>query len=135
MFRSLEDPTRCCPEVIDLTGPRRCLFFGPYFMLDPGTWRASVELSVCKDAARRALELEFGVDPGAEYTRLPLPTGIDGRLRIELVHRVEVAARAQVRLWLRRAAFHGEVRLHEVVTELLGSADMILPQAAIDAEF
>jgi hypothetical protein len=134
MFRSLEDSTNRCPEVIDLTGLPRCLFFGPYFRLSPGTWRASVELTLCKDAARRTLELDFGVDSSSEYTRLRLPTGLVGHLRIELIHRVEATARAQVRLWLMRSAFHGEVRLHGVAMERLGGPDMILPQQVDDVE-
>ena len=81
-----------CPEVIDLTGRACFLFYGPYVPLTAGLWRATVTLTICADAARRPLALQFGAEP--DYVTADLPFGVSG----------------DVRLWLKKAAFHGQIR-------------------------
>jgi len=108
-FLSDEAPDRRCPEVIDVTGRARFLFFGPFIPLGRGLWRATVRLELCPDAARRTLALQFGVEP--DYTTHDLPSGACGSLTPQIDFLCETPGTAQVRLWLKKAAFHGEVRL------------------------
>jgi hypothetical protein len=108
-FLSDESPERLCPDEIDITGRARFLFFGPFSPLERGLWRATVHLELCPDAARRTLALQFGVEP--EYTTLDLPIGVCGSLTPQLDFVCETPGMAQIRLWLRKPAFHGSVRL------------------------
>jgi hypothetical protein len=98
-----------CPQVIDTTGRPRCLFHGPGLHLEPGLWRATVFLHVCDMSARRPFTLQFGIGP--DYTSVDLEYGVQGNHRVELRHGFPEGGPGQIRLWLRRAAFHGEVRL------------------------
>jgi hypothetical protein len=98
-----------CPEAIDVTGRARYLVYGPYVALAPGRWRATVILHLCPDAARRPLAVQFGAEPN--YTTLDLPFGVPGNHRVDIEHAFDHGDAAQVRLWLKRAAFHGEARL------------------------
>jgi hypothetical protein len=90
-------------------GRARYLLYGPYAALGPGRWRATVFLHLCPDAARRPLAVQFGAEP--DYTTLDLPFGVPGNHRVDLEHSLREGDAAQVRLWLKKAAFHGEVRL------------------------
>ncbi len=107
-FFSREGGGDRCPEVIDVTGRPRFLVYGPYVGLGVGVWRATAFFHLCPDAARRSLAVQFGAEP--TYTTLELPRGLHGLHRIEIIHRMTEPGLAQVRLWLKKAAFHGEVR-------------------------
>ena len=80
VFRSREAADGLCPGVLDVAGPARHLFFGPYLPLTQGKWRATVDLEVDADASHRSLAVEFGVEP--EFVRVNLPFGVSGPLRV-----------------------------------------------------
>ena len=103
------------PDVIDITGRPRFLVFGPYVELESGVWRATVFLQLCPDAARGRLALQFGAEP--DYTTVDLPSNTTGSMSVEAVHRMARPGFAQVRLWLKMAAFHGDVRFFGAVVE------------------
>jgi hypothetical protein len=110
IFLSDEDaPAGPCPAAIDVTGRARILFYGPYRLLAPGVWRATVELRFCADAGRRPFTLEFGAHP--DYTSVEIPCAAPGDHKIEIAHAMRTEGPAEIRLLLRKAAFHGEVRL------------------------
>ena len=113
-------PHHACPAIIDVTGRARDLVFGPYRLLSAGVWRARVAVTVCPDAARRQLEVEFGVYP--DFTRVSLPYATPGRHEIELIHTFAADGHAEVRVILARAAFHGELAFDDVTVERLGDA-------------
>jgi len=117
-FLSSESDDNRCPAVIDVTGQARYLTYGPFIELRPGFWRARVLLEVCIDAARRRLAVQFGVEPA--YTTVELPYGVPGRHEIVVEHRLAEAGPVQIRLYLQRAAFHGEVRFLGAYLERLG---------------
>lgn len=98
-----------CPAVIDCTGRSRFLFFGPYRLLAPGRWRARVHLRVCEDAAGRPFQLQFGAEP--HYSARDVLFDGPGEYEIEIEHEMTAEGLAQIRLWLTRATFHGEVVL------------------------
>jgi hypothetical protein len=96
-----------CPAVIDATGRARHLAFGPFRPLAPGRWRASLVLRVSATAARRALAVDFGAPPN--FAAFNLPHGVAGLHRIDLERTFGPEDLAQVRLWVKRPAFDGEI--------------------------
>ncbi len=98
-----------CPAAIDITGRARYLVYGPYLALAPGRWRATIFLHLCPDAARRPFGVQFGAEP--DYTTLDLPFGVPGNHRVDIEHTLREGDAAQIRLWLKKAAFHGHARL------------------------
>ena len=96
-----------CPAVIDATGRARHLAFGPFRQLAPGRWRASLVLRVSATAARRALAVDFGAPP--HFALYNLPHGVAGLHTIELENTFGPDDLAQVRLWVKRPAFDGEI--------------------------
>jgi hypothetical protein len=108
MFMTWDGEAAPCPEVIDVTGRARYLVFGPYLALEPGAWRARVSLQLCAEAAQRPIAVQFGAEP--DYTTVDLPRGTEGRHEAEIEHQMKSGDLAQIRVWLKRAAFHGELR-------------------------
>lgn len=127
-FLSYNERSNICPEVIDATGRARYLFFGPFIVLPPGLWRATVYLELCPDAARRQLALQFGAEP--DYTTLDLPQGMPGRHVERIEHPLFEPAPCQIRLWLKKAAFHGEIRFSGAHVARLGDAPQSEPGEA-----
>jgi hypothetical protein len=132
VFTSTETEDKRCPELFDLTGRQRFLFYGPYRELPTGLWRAQVELHLSEDAGKRILSMQFGVEP--DYTTVDLPRGHEGPLLVELDHAVTVAGKAQLRLWLRWGAIHGIVRFGGVTLRRLGDAAPPAAERASGAE-
>lgn len=108
MFLSVDVPDGKCPPIIDATGRARVLMYGPYAMLAPGAWRAVAHLELCPDAAQRRLAIQFGV--GQAYTTVDVPGGPLGLRKIQIDHVCREPGHAELRLVLKRAAFHGRVR-------------------------
>jgi hypothetical protein len=96
-----------CPAVIDATGRARHLAFGPFRRLEPGWWRASLVLKVSASLARRPLAVDFGAPPN--FVAYNLPYGVAGLHEIELENAFGPDDLAQVRLWIKRPAFEGEI--------------------------
>jgi len=96
------------PTVFDVMGRARCLFFGPYLPLAVGLWRARVWLEICPDAARRPMAIQFGAEP--DYSTVDLPFDQVGPMVANVEHPMDGLGLAQIRLLLKKAAFHGEVR-------------------------
>jgi hypothetical protein len=96
-----------CPAVIDATGRARHLAFGPFRQLEPGWWRASLVIRVSATLARRPLAVDFGAPPN--FVLYTLPYGVPGLHEIELENNFGPDDLAQVRLWVKRPAFEGEI--------------------------
>jgi hypothetical protein len=58
-----DDPGQPATLPIDITGRVRNLLFGPYMVLPPGTWTASVVLGFSREAAEMSYALEFIAGP------------------------------------------------------------------------
>jgi hypothetical protein len=58
-----DDPQQPATQPIDITGRVRNLLFGPYMVLPPGTWTASVVLGFSREAAEMSYHLEFIAGP------------------------------------------------------------------------
>lgn len=118
-----------CPELLDLTGRACFLFYGPYVPLSAGLWRATILLTLCTDAARRPIALQFGAEP--DYATIDLPFGVPGDHRIVLEHRLDGGQPAQIRLWLKKAAFHGAIRFLGACVELVDGGTAEVPAARL----
>lgn len=111
-FRSV-DSEGVCPAVIDVTGKPRCLVYGPHLILEPGLWRATAIFELCPDAARRRLVVQFG--PYPDYATEEVPMGRSGTHKIDLDYEFQTSRHAEVRMFLMRAGFHGELRFSGAV--------------------
>jgi hypothetical protein len=107
-----------CPAVIDLTGPQRTLLWGPYAVLEAGLWRATALIDLCPDAAKRVLAFQFGIEP--DYTTADLTREVAGRHAVVIEHHMPGDGLTTLRLWLKKPAFHGEVRFLGAIVERLG---------------
>lgn len=105
-----------CPAVIDVTGPARCLVFGPYLPLEPGVWRATAIFELCPEAARRSLIVEFGAMPSFTTKTVPRQPGPH---RIEMEFEVGPDDLVEVRLLMTLAGFHGELKFSGALLERL----------------
>jgi hypothetical protein len=121
LFVSEDTPdNRCSTAPIDITGRARYLFFGPYLPLSDGSWRARVWLDLCPEAASWPMALQFGTEP--DYTTEEIPLGTSGRIEVSVSHVFAGSGSAQIRLWLKTAAFHGSVRFHGAALSLGGDS-------------
>lgn len=110
-----------CPPVIDVTGPPRFLCYGPGVPLEAGRWRVRISFELCPDAARRSYLVQFGA--GADYTTVDSKAGQPGRRDIEIEHFMKEADIAYVRIWVARAAFHGELRFIEAMAKKIAISE------------
>jgi len=110
-----------CPEVIDITGRGQVLFYGPYFVLPAGRWRATAKFSLSDDAARRPYALDFLVDEQIMAVTSIWPSA-DGDYEIDVECYFPQAGTVQVRMYLAAPALHGEFRLKGVAIECLSLA-------------
>ena len=118
LFLSPDSEGGVCPEVIDVTGRARYLFFGPYIELPSGIWRAEIRFHLCPDASRCRLAAQFGAEP--DYATVDVPNGKPGSRVIRIEHARREPGLSQIRLWLKKAAFHGEVRLSGAAVSRIG---------------
>jgi hypothetical protein len=117
-----------CPPVIDVTGRARILVHGPNQKLPAGVWRATVFLHLSPDAAHRRIGVQFGPEP--DYTTVDLPLGVAGDHKVELTLTAHEAQRYQIRLWLKKAAFHGEIRFAGASVERIADLPPATPNQA-----
>lgn len=99
-----------CPEIIDITGRSRVLFFGPYITLPAGHWQINVRFAVCKEAARRRYLFEV-IANDATVAHAHLWPSDTGNYAIPLDFVAKRPAVVEIRMTLITASLHGEIRL------------------------
>jgi hypothetical protein len=98
---------------VEITGRPRCLVYGPYITLPPGSWSATVALGFSQEAA----ELTYMVDihAGAQLTQTRIqPDGqrfVEASLNFSIVEPDMIS----IRISNERAAFDGRLALGHVV--------------------
>jgi hypothetical protein len=106
-------PDRLTVGSIDLTGPARFIYYGPYFALPKGRWRAelTIEVAECLSDNQIAIDVVSG-DVLAEFrTQLP-PQGVYGcEIAFEIV---KPSNPVEIRLQLVTGAIEGVLMLHGV---------------------
>lgn len=110
-----------CPPAIDVTGPPRFLCYGPGVLLEAGLWKVRISFELCPDAARRSYLVQFGA--GADYTTVDSKAGRPGRRDIEIEHFMREDDIVYVRIWVARAAFHGELRFIEAMAKKIAPSE------------
>ncbi|MBV9287904.1 MAG: hypothetical protein JO288_08780 [Hyphomicrobiales bacterium] len=117
-----EFPNRLTLGPIDLTGPARCVYHGPYFALPPAVWTADISFEVqdCLSDNRIALDICAGKTLGTITAQLP-PRGVFG---CQIWFRVEQHIHfAEVRVHLLTGAIEGMVQMRRIVLHRLRSLE------------
>ena len=113
------------PPVFDVIGNARVLYYGPYFHLPQGAWRADIQMV----AGGNAPDTTFGVDVMAAtqsvLARRKFRPPQDGLFELSIPFTVErVWERIEIRIWLLRSAMEGYIGLqHASLHAVEGSSD------------
>jgi hypothetical protein len=117
-FYSGNHPGEVAAPVIDVSGPARALYYGPYFYLPAGKWRADVQLVffenlhdtiLAVDVAGREKLGEVRVRAqGTGLYQVPVPFSIDS-----------MEDQLEVRIWLTRGALEGLLGFSQVVMNFI----------------
>jgi len=117
-----EFPDRLTIGPIDLTGPARYVYYGPYFALPAGAWSADVSFEVqdCLSDNRVAIDVSAGKVLAMIKAMLP-PEGVYGcQIRFEIE---DPTLPIEIRLQLSTGAIEGVIQLHAIALHRLGSLD------------
>src|SRR5262249_14046603 len=109
-----DQPNERATRPIDVTGRARCLIYGPYIMLPPGSWSVSVLLGFSKEAAELGYVAE--IVAGTHLSRVNLRPEGEGVFEANLAISIEpsMGHPVEVRLFSERAGFDGRLALGQV---------------------
>jgi hypothetical protein len=109
-----DQPNERATRPVDVTGRARCLIYGPYITLPPGSWSVSVLLGFSKEAAELGYIVE--VVAGTHLSRVNLQPEGEGVFEVNLAISIEASMDhpAEVRLFSERAGFDGKLALGQV---------------------
>jgi len=112
-FYSGDYPGELASPLMEVVGPARVLYYGPYFHLPRGRWRAEVELFV--SGTMRDKMLAIDVFAGEELARRQFRPADGGLLLVSLSFVVDRAEdRLEMRVWLLAGAIEGYLGLRHV---------------------
>ncbi len=114
LFLIGDQPNEKATRPIDVTGRARCLIYGPYIMLPPGSWSVSVLLGFSKEAAELGYVVEIVAGP--HLSRVNLRPESDGVFEANLTISIESSMDhpVEVRLFNEQAGFDGKLALGQV---------------------
>ena len=125
-----EYPDRLTTDSIDLTGPARFLFYGPYFALPASHWRAEIEFDLADCHSENVVGIDIFAEKvlSAVRTRLP-PSGSYG---CDLWFQIDDPSRpVELRMRLLTGAIEGEISLRRIrLTREAPLASQVAAQAA-----
>jgi hypothetical protein len=113
-FYSGDHPSELASSFLDVAGPSRVLYYGPYFHLPRGHWRADVQLIVSGNMHDKLLAVD--VFSNVELARHEFKPAQGGLLQASLpfvVRRME--ERIEVRVQLLEGAIEGHLGLKQVL--------------------
>jgi len=114
-----EFPDRMTIGPIDLTGPARYIYFGPYFALPAGAWRGDISFEVrdCYSDNHIAVDVCAAAELlSVVRARLP-PKGVYGcQIRFEIE---DPSKPVEIRMQLLTGAIEGVIRLHAIALHRL----------------
>jgi hypothetical protein len=97
----------------DITGRPRCLIYGPYITLPPGSWSAAIALGFSREAAEIPYLVEIVADRQLAAARIEPGAGHFREVHLDFT--IEAVDQwLQVRIHNERAAFDGQVALGHV---------------------
>ena len=126
-------PDRLTVGPIDLTGPARFIYYGPYFALPSGAWSADIALEVqdCLSDNHIAIDIYAGELLAVVRAKLP-PEGVYGcQIRFEIE---DPSKPVEIRLQLLTGAIEGVLQLHAIALRRLRSLDEPEPAAFAEEE-
>jgi hypothetical protein len=115
LFFLFEDPPAQEPvaatRAIDITGRMRCLLYGPFINLPPGSWSARVILGFSAEAAGMSYVVEAFAGSQLNYVRIQ--PGNKHVLEVNLHFSIDASVDhpIQIRIHSERAAFDGRLAL------------------------
>jgi hypothetical protein len=117
-----EFPDRLTIGPIDLTGPARFIYHGPYFALPAGTWSADVSIEVSECYADDPIEIDVTAHQTLAVVRAKLPrAGIYG---CQILFRVEDPSQPiELRLRLLTGAIEGVIRMHRITLHRISGSE------------
>ena len=120
--RSYELPWQCLSwraqepavPVMDLAGPARPLYFGPYFHLLQGNWQLELELFFSDDVGDASFAAELFTD--TIISRGRMRPGHGGLFRARFPARIDYPqVRTELRVWVERGVIEGRMGLRKIV--------------------
>ena len=92
---------------LDIAGRARCLVWGPYEVLGPGRWEATISFTMDHWASRHTYAMEFGhID---NYSRLEFVPGREGHYEIDIGFDAVHPAKTEIRFILNQSSLGGTV--------------------------
>jgi hypothetical protein len=117
-----EFPDRLTIGPIDLTGPARFIYYGPYFALPAGAWSADVSIEVSDCYSDDPIAIDVVSRKVLAVVRMKLPrSGVYGcqiRFQIE-----EPSQPIEIRLQLLTGAIEGVIRMHSIKLHRLSTLE------------
>jgi hypothetical protein len=106
-----------CPFAIDIMGRARILFYGPYIALPDGVWQAHLMF----DISERAMPYDYLVEFGTigRFSRMTFRAEKPGLQCVNIQHVAKDALPMEVRFFLLRAAFVGDIKFGGCVVKKL----------------
>jgi hypothetical protein len=126
-----DDPSQPANRSIDITGRIRNLLFGPYIILPPGSWVATVVLGLSKEAEEMTYGIEFIAGPRCvSLCRTTIKPDGDPVLQATVVFTVERSTDQPISLRIsnERATFEGRLVLGAVTLTPLSKGYPEIPQ-------
>lgn len=125
-----DDPYQPATRSIDITGRIRNLLFGPYMILPPGSWAATVILGFSTEAAEMTYGIEFIAGPRCvSLCRTTIQPHGDRVFQATVIFTIEASTDQPISLRIsnERAAFEGRLVLGSVTLTLQSKAYPELP--------
>ena len=98
---------------IDLTGPARCILYGPYLSLPPGAWTIRVSANVTGNQSGNGIEVQFSRLDYLLFQRFELPE--EGSIEIKAtIESIDARAPSELRLLLTEGAIEGRMEIMSV---------------------
>lgn len=126
-----DDPYKPAIGSIDITGRIRNLLFGPYMILPPGSWVATVVLGFSKEAAEMTYGIEFIAGPRCvSLCRTTIQPRGDHVFQAIVIFTIEASTDQPISLRIsnERAAFEGRLVLGSVTLTLQSKSSPEIPQ-------
>jgi hypothetical protein len=122
LFLIGDAPSESPNRAIDITGRARCLLYGPYIALPPGSWTALVVVGCSKETVGMSFMLE--IFAGSQLSRTTLQPAGGGVFEAQLGFVIDEANEnpLEVRIFNERAAFDGRLGLGNVTLVSLPNA-------------
>ena len=131
LFMIGDDPYQPATRSIDITGRIRNLLFGPYMILPPGSWVATIILGFSKEAAEMTYGIEFIAGPRCvSLCRTTIQPHGDRVFEATVIFTIEAATDQPISLRIsnERAAFEGRLVLGSVTLTLQSKGRPEIPQ-------